>query len=592
VKHLSYTVTDLTSLQAILVSDEIRSCTAQSQSLLVQVYTAQTDPVWIRDISALIMSSLPSAVLVGATTVGELAHGRTLTGQTVVGFTFFAATKVTAIAQMCPVGDELQIGAELARQIDQVGIDIAGVLLLATPLSINAADLLAGLENSSRNYPVFGGGAGDYAAMSHSMVFTATDLFAHGAIAVVLTGSDLHVESRTYLGWRALSKEMTITEADGMLVKTVDGKPAFDVYRRYLDIPDDENFFLNALEFPFLFQRNGEVLARVPVAVNTLGEIQFVADIASGEKFRVGYGDPGLIVADAVDIQRTMRDFTPQAVFLYTCGCRRFLMQQDVELETLPFEDIAPTFGFYTYGEFFGSTTNLQLLNSTMVAVGMREGISTHSVPMIKDANPEAVLVRDPYVNKHSRIVSRLVKFISAVTSELEQANREITQLSLTDRLTQLNNRMKLDAVLADEITIAIRYKQSFSLILLDIDHFKQVNDTHGHLVGDDVLIRIAKVLAENIRDTDTLGRWGGEEFLLILPHTDLDQACALAEKLRKSIAQETIPVVGQKTSSFGVTTYCPGDNVTNLIARSDEALYEAKKMGRNRVQAKVMNVE
>jgi diguanylate cyclase (GGDEF)-like protein len=578
-------------LQAILASEEINSCAAQSESILIQLYTAHYDPVLIRDISTLIMDSLPSAVLVGATTTGEIAHGQTLTTQTIVGFTFFATSKVTAIALTCQVGDEQQIGIEIGRQIDQVANDVAGVLLLATPISINTYDLLIGLENASHSYPIFGGGAGDYGDIKYSMVFTESQLLTHGAIAVVFSGSDLHIEARTYLGWRPLSKEMTITEVDGMLVKTIDGKPAFDVYQRYLNIKKDENLFLNALGFPLLVQREGEVLSRVPVAVNTQGEIQFVADIISGEKFRIGYGDPDLIVASGVEIQRSMRDFSPQAVFLYTCGCRRFLMQQDVEQETLPFEDIAPTFGFYSVCEFFGPANHLQLLNSTMVAVGMREGNRTPIAITAKELKPD-ISAKDVYVNKHSHSVSRLMQFIGVITSELEQANREIALLAQTDTLTQLNNRTKLDALLADEIAIAKRYKQSLSIILLDIDDFKQVNDEHGHLFGDDVLIQISQVLVENSRETDALGRWGGEEFLLILPNTDLSQACAVAEKLREAIACEVIQLIGHKTSSFGVTTYCPGDNASSLIKRSDEALYEAKKMGRNRVQAKVIEVK
>jgi diguanylate cyclase (GGDEF)-like protein len=175
--------------------------------------------------------------------------------------------------------------------------------------------------------------------------------------------------------------------------------------------------------------------------------------------------------------------------------------------------------------------------------------------------------------------------FIQVVTEELEQTNRELTQLSLTDHLTQIHNRVKLDAVMAEEMARATRYQYTFSVILLDIDHFKHVNDTHGHIVGDAVLVRLACILKKHIRENDTLGRWGGEEFLLILPHTDLDRACALAEKLRQTIEAEVFPVAGYKTCSFGITSCYPGDNMTRLLARADHALYEAKNLGRNRVQ-------
>lgn len=586
-KHVSHTIPNLETLRSVLASGDMHAAAAQAQSTLVQVYAAQSDPAWIRSLVTSIAEMLPHAVVVGATTVGEIAQGRTLTGQTVVGFTFFAASTATVIALACPTGQELQTGAELGRRIDQIGADIAGLLLLATPASLDAVKLLHGLGATQRPYPVFGGGAADYATMTESLVFSGTEVYPQGAVAVVLTGTDLHVDVHTYLGWRPLSKVMTITGVDGMLVQKVDGKPAFEVYQRYLDIPDDSNFFLNAIEFPFLLRRNGRVVARVPVAVGAHKGVQFIADVAVGDKFSIGYGDPDLIISDAKDIQRTIQTFAPQAVFLYTCSCRRFLMQQDVELETLPFEAIAPTFGFYTYGEFHGPAAEVQLLNATMVAVGLREGPPPQARVSAAVQDGAGEVKSDPFAHKHARIIARLMHFIEAVTEELEQANRELTHLSLTDRLTQTYNRVKLDAVLAKEMARATRYNYTFSVIFLDIDHFKQVNDTHGHMVGDAVLVRLASLLKDHVRKSDNLGRWGGEEFLLILPHTSLERACALAEKLRQTIEVEVFPVAGHQTCSFGVTAYCRGDGLAELLARADQALYKAKNSGRNRVQVK-----
>jgi diguanylate cyclase (GGDEF)-like protein len=170
---------------------------------------------------------------------------------------------------------------------------------------------------------------------------------------------------------------------------------------------------------------------------------------------------------------------------------------------------------------------------------------------------------------------------------KLTALNQELERLSITDRLTGLFNRLKLDDVFDSEIQRSLRYGQPFSVILLDIDHFKQVNDTHGHQVGDQVLIAVAKILAINSRRTDFVGRWGGEEFMVICPHTDQMGAMALAENLRQILQSHDFPVVRQKTASFGVTTYQPGDHPNSMVARADEALYEAKRKGRNRVEAR-----
>lgn len=586
VTHVSHVVRDLpefrSALEAMAATDEAR----RARSVLVQIYCGELDGARHADLLADVAAVLPGAVVVGATTVGEIAAGRSLAGETVVGVTFFARSVVTPLAISCRPGDEHAAGEDLGRRILGYGGSIAGVLLLATPLSIDMSLLLAGMEASGCDRPVFGGGAGDYAAMASSTVFCGDDILPMGAVAVLLEGDDLRLEIQTYLGWRPLSRRMRIGETDGLVVRTVDSKPASEVYKRYLGVRGGDDFFLNALEFPFLLERDGKVMARVPIAVTEEGGLQFVADVQAGEDFRIGYGHPDIIIENAREVHRAMSDFGAEAIFLYSCGCRRFLMQQDVELEVAPFEAVAPTLGFYTYGEFCGAG-NVDLLNSTMVAVGLRESHAAQGTPLPDkptgmDEGEDPRL--DPYLNKHTRIISRLMTFIEAVTSELEISNREIVRLSMLDKLTQLPNRARLDEILDENIDVAMRHGSPLSIILLDIDHFKQVNDVHGHLAGDAVLNQVGSVLAASTRSSDSVGRWGGEEFLIILPLTPLEPARIFAEKLRARVAAEQFATVGRKTISLGVAAYSSGDDRDTLLRRADAALYQAKSAGRNRV--------
>ena len=165
------------------------------------------------------------------------------------------------------------------------------------------------------------------------------------------------------------------------------------------------------------------------------------------------------------------------------------------------------------------------------------------------------------------------------------EAIRELKRLAITDRLTQLYNRHKTDIFLAEEIRRAERYQVALSILLFDIDHFKKVNDRYGHPIGDQVLVRLAVIVRESLRSNDAAGRWGGEEFLVIAPHTRLNGARRLAEKLRHRIEQgnfgEGAPTI---TASFGVASWQYGDNIEALIGRADQALYQAKEAGRNRV--------
>ncbi|MDT8447609.1 MAG: diguanylate cyclase [bacterium] len=164
---------------------------------------------------------------------------------------------------------------------------------------------------------------------------------------------------------------------------------------------------------------------------------------------------------------------------------------------------------------------------------------------------------------------------------------KEVEAQAVTDRLTQLANRMKLDQVFEQEIARVRRYNHPLSVILFDLDHFKSVNDQWGHQVGDLVLQEVAQIAQLRVREADTLGRWGGEEFMVICPETDLEGARQLAEKLRSALEEHQFPKVERKTASFGVAQLAGDEEGPEaLVKRADDALYQAKESGRNQVKA------
>lgn len=162
----------------------------------------------------------------------------------------------------------------------------------------------------------------------------------------------------------------------------------------------------------------------------------------------------------------------------------------------------------------------------------------------------------------------------------------QLRQRANTDYLTGLPNRRKMTNLIEEALERAQRYSQPFSILLFDIDHFKDINDSHGHDVGDDVLRRIAAIVAENVRKVDRVSRWGGEEFLILAPEADLAHATQFARRLKRVIAEHTHNPAGSVTASFGVASYCTGDTLHDVLKRADRALYRAKELGRNRVIA------
>jgi len=185
---------------------------------------------------------------------------------------------------------------------------------------------------------------------------------------------------------------------------------------------------------------------------------------------------------------------------------------------------------------------------------------------------------------------------IVLLEQSLRAANEENRRLSVMDPLTGACNRRYLMDLLPREIDRAVRYGRPLSLVMCDLDHFKRVNDTHGHMVGDEVLRAAVRILLEGIRKTDWVARYGGEEFIIVLPETPLREAHALADQLRVKLEQAvfgsngmTLPV----TASFGVAgsegQVAPGSSMDDLIAQCDESLYVSKTAGRNRTTSQLL---
>lgn len=190
---------------------------------------------------------------------------------------------------------------------------------------------------------------------------------------------------------------------------------------------------------------------------------------------------------------------------------------------------------------------------------------------------------------------NNMVQELEARTDQLTSAKQReqlkdqqaevLEQLATTDLLTEIYNRRKIEEILTAELMRSNRYQESFGIILCDIDYFKAVNDQYGHLTGDQVLFNTAQLLKQHLRKTDAVGRWGGEEFLIVCPvktHVEIQQ---IAEKLRQAIANYSFPVVTSKTASFGVAIHQQNESMLELMNRADEALYRAKAAGRNRVE-------
>lgn len=580
-KQKIFQIVDASDFDSFLSDMSLLADHAESLSTLLQVYSSQASNLFFSDIVERLQLVFPTAIIVGASSIAQIAGNEISENKTVIGITFFKKTVLSVIFKPCDEGDEYSVGLSLHDEIEKIN-DVVAVMLLATPLSLNMNNFMRGINECHKQILFFGGGAADYSASNITHVYCDGRHLSKGAVAVIFSSQALECVIYTSLGWQPLSKTMTVTASDGVWVKQIDNEPAFDVYSRYINIKNDPSFFQNAIDFPLIFNRNGAICVRSPVGVSPSGDIRFLGDINEGETFKIGYGNPDLML-DSIDrISQEVKHFNPEALFIFACCCRYYLLQTDAAVEVAPLSQLAPTIGFYTYGEFKTEQGQIALLNSTMVIVAFKEFERSESL------TPKPIDKIDTPLHKNAQIISRLVHFICRVTDELVQSNDALDQLSKTDKLTTLNNRLFLDAELTQRITVANESLRSsdhtFSLLLLDIDHFKQVNDTYGHLIGDEVLIQLSALLRNILRPIDVIGRWGGEEFLIIIADSNFCIGMNVAEKIRSAVASHAFSIDLQLTCSIGVSHFQPSDSSHSLISRVDRALYLAKNHGRNRI--------
>ena len=443
-----------------------------------------------------------------------------------------------------------------------------------------------GLKDIREDIQIFGGvSCSDDITSDDSCVFTKAYGFSDTSIVIVFYGGeDFHVDSIKVTGWKPLGREFHVTKSQGSLLQELDGIPAYDVYRKYLNINNDENFFYNTLEFPLFYEHNDTTILRTPVSSNADGSLNMTSDMDIGSVVRISYGDPSTIVDSIRHDSQRLAQFGPDVLHIFSCAARRtFWTNREPTYEIEPLYDISTSCGFFSHGEFLRTKGSLNQHNVTLVIAAMREGE--------KKASPAVPQAQDNYMMSRVPLVSRLATFISVTSQELENTNKQLALVNdklkmaaIIDGLTGLYNRKEIQGQI--EKALADVKREQFSLVMLDIDNFKQVNDTYGHQEGDSVIVALADILRN--RRTGLMqssGRWGGEEFMVLLRGTDSSSAAYIADLMRECFAKTSFPGIRPQTVSLGVTQAREDDTVDSLCTRVDMALYRAKQNGKNRVE-------
>lgn len=555
-------------------------------NMLFHVYTEILEPDKVAEICASIEKVFPETPYMGCSTSGNIADCE-LSTQILVACTVFElpSTKVALYQYDFAKASVEEITGEILSETEK-NPWVKAIEMYFTIPETSTTKFCDGLKDIRPDIQIFGGvTCSDDITSDDSCVFTKEKGYSDSSVIIVFYGGDeLFVDSIKVTGWKPLGRKFRVTRSDGSILYELDGIPAYNVYHKYLNIKNNDNFFYNTLEFPLFYEHNDTTILRTPVASNADGSITMSSDIDVGSVVRISYGDPATIVQNIKEDSNRIRAFQPDVLHIFSCAARRtFWTSQEPTYEIYPFKDISPSVGFFSHGEFLRTKGNLNQHNVTLVIAAMREGE--------KDASAQIALAKEQEMSKVP-LVSRLATFISVTSLELEEINQKLELVneklritSIVDGLTGLYNRKEIQRRIEDRIDEVKNEK--FSIAMLDIDNFKQVNDTYGHQEGDLVIKALADILC-NGRELGSgnliAGRWGGEEFMLLMRDLDGSSAAFTADLIRQCFANTSYPVARMQTVSIGVTQVREDDTIDSLCTRVDDALYKAKRTGKNKV--------
>jgi len=682
-----------------------------SSSLLIQVFVSKSSIKYIQELVDNVKSYLPSSKLIGTTADGGIKNGRVSDTKTIVSFTSFEKTSIDII-DLIHENRGFKSGQRVAKTL--IKDNTKAIISFATCYSTSGEDYLNGISSVDDKVIVSGGIAAHNDSDTKTYVFTKERIISSGVVAVALQSEDLNVFIDYSYNWSKIGLELTIDEVVDNRVYKIDNKTTYEIYAHYLGEDIANDLPKSGTEFPLIINRDGFSISRAVTRVYEDGSLEFAGDFRVGDKVQFGYGDIKSIHKKSTEISHHVAKQPSEAIFIYSCLARRRYLNDDIENEILPLEDIAPTSGFFTHGEFY-SNDKKEFLNQTMTLLVLSESediqkkhnikkvdknfthqaisinalanlinvVSTEvnkqkkeltkqknlyenlfensadGILIIKDGvfvhcNERAYKMldyssRNQLLGKHPSDISpkyqpdnqksfdKAQEMISLAMkngshqfewvhtkfdntpiwmeirlSPLKIENKDYTYATLRDiqnkkkmenellsqkeslylqanhdSLTGLANRNLFYDRLEHDIHTSKRENTKLALLFIDLDMFKDINDSLGHDIGDMLLKDVANRLQNHIRAEDTVARIGGDEFTIIIEKvSDIQTISDKTDYLLKEI-ERPYNIQGHKINiscSIGISIY-PDDtqDLHNLIKYADTAMYKAKAEGRNK---------
>jgi len=556
-----------------------------SKKTLIQVFSGFVQESEVKQIQSIIKKKNSDIIFIGTTTAGEIYEGDVHESSINVSIMEFDET--TLQQDYFIDEDDFNLGKQIATSLFRANSKAA--IIFIDGLQTNGSDVIDGISSVDNTLPIAGGLAGDNGYLKKTFLFDKNGVYSKGSVAVSLNSNHLNVFTQYQLNWQAIGKTMTVTKSEKNRLYEIDGINVSEIYKKYLGENIGNNLLFSATEFPLLkIEEDGLEVCRTFIHQFEDGSLLSIGNLEVGDKVRLAFGNVDLILNNTKDKLKRYQSFQPEGIFIYSCAVRKVFLQAEIMDELKPLNEIAPNIGFFTYGEIYHSKNKNSLLNISLTILALSENDSKYITTDKRVTKQEES--QNNFINKkHYLVLDALTNLSNTVITELEEAQQQLKEQANRDYLTGLYNRRYFNEISQNIIDVSKRENKSCSIIMLDIDKFKNINDTYGHSVGDDVIKTLSNILLKSVRKSDIVSRFGGEEFALLLPFTDKNDAYKIAEKIRKNVENNKIIIQDGSTIRFTISLGVDSVKETDKkpeqsLKRADDALYIAKENGRNQV--------
>ncbi|UII56951.1 EAL domain-containing protein [Cytobacillus spongiae] len=387
-------------------------------NLLVQVFSGINDTRRLKEVQRTLSESLPTSTILGCTTAGEMMDGELYEGQIVLNFTIFEKTELNSVLlNQSFYKDSFEMGKQLATSLSSY--DTKAIILFSADEKVDVQLLLNGIYEVSPELIISGGVAGDYGQFEQSFVFNETEIISSGVVAVALRSEQLQVRTYTNYKWHEIGQAFTVTKSKDNVIYSIDHRKPLQIIRHYLGDIFVEGLPLSGVEFPFLLEENGEKISIFITKVLANGAVEVNRSVIEGKKLTFSYANLQGIIEDSLQELKKLSKHPVESIFIYNCMARKRMIRPFTEYELQTFNRIAPTCGFFCYGEFATKTkAPTQLVGHTLTYLALSE---TYEVQNRTSISPNFV------VPENMKVIDSLTHLMQASQADIRTLNEHLS---------------------------------------------------------------------------------------------------------------------------------------------------------------------